>query len=88
MIQEHWIAVKEKLQAALDLEPAKRRAYLDEVAGSNPELRRELESLLVAHESAGTDFLSSPPAPVIAITENPERSELFYRETHRTLSDH
>ena len=36
MIQEHWIAVKEKLQAALDLEPAKRRAYLDEAAGSNP----------------------------------------------------
>lgn len=77
MIQEHWIAVKEKLQAALDLEPAKRHAYLDEVAGSNPELRRELESLLIAHESAGPDFLSSPPAPAIAITGNPDRSELF-----------
>ena len=77
MIQEHWVTLKEKLQAALDLAPEKRRAYLDETAGSNPELRRELESLLVAHENAGTDFLNSPSAPTIAIAENPERSELF-----------
>jgi serine/threonine protein kinase len=77
MIRENWGAVKEKLQAALDLEPEKRRAYLDEAAGSDPELRRELESLLVAHEKAGTGFLNTPPAPTIAIAENPERSEPF-----------
>ena len=77
MIQEHWVTLKEKLQAALDLAPEKRRAYLDETAGSNPELRRELESLLVAHENAGTDFLNSPSAPTIATDESPERSELF-----------
>ncbi len=77
MIQEHWVTLKEKLQAALDLEPEKRRAFLDEAAGSNPELRRELESLLVAHENAGTDFLNSQSAPTIAIDENLERSELF-----------
>ena len=77
MIREHWGAVKEKLQAALDLEPEKRRAYLDEAAGSDLELRRELESLLVAHEKAGTDFLNTPPPPTIAITEPPQNSEPF-----------
>jgi len=77
MIQEYWLTLKEKLQAALDLAPEKRRAFLDEAAGSNPELRRELESLLVAHENAGTDFLNSPSAPTIAIAENLGRSELF-----------
>src|SRR5579872_1578437 len=77
MIREHWGSVKEKLQAALDLEPEKRRAYLDQAAGSDPELRRELESLLVAHEKAGTDFLNSPTAPVTAIAASTERSEIF-----------
>jgi non-specific serine/threonine protein kinase/serine/threonine-protein kinase len=77
MIQEHWVTLKEKLQAALDLAPEQRRAFLNEAAGSNPELRRELESLLAAHEQAGTNFLNTPPAPAIAITENLERAELF-----------
>ena len=77
MIREHWGAVKEKLQAALDLEPEKRRAYLDEVAGSDPELRRELESLLVAHEKSGTDFLNTPPVPTVAVMENTQHREHF-----------
>ena len=77
MIREHWGAVKEKLQAALDLEPERRRAYLDEAAGSDAELRRELESLLVAHEKAGTDFLNTPPPPTIAITDNTQHGEPF-----------
>jgi non-specific serine/threonine protein kinase/serine/threonine-protein kinase len=77
MIREHWGSVKEKLQAALDLEPEKRRAYLDEAAGSDPELRRELESLLVAHEKAGTDFLNTPTAPATAMAETTKRSEIF-----------
>src|SRR6202045_913943 len=77
MIREHWGTVKEKLQAALDLEPEKRRAYLDEAAGSNPELRRELESLLVAHEQSGTDFLNTPPVPTVAIMEDTQPRELF-----------
>jgi eukaryotic-like serine/threonine-protein kinase len=77
MIQEYWLTLKEKLQAALDLAPEKRRAFLDEAAGSNPELRRELESLLVAHENAGTDFLNSPSAPTLATAESLGRSELF-----------
>ena len=60
VIQERWQEIKEKLVAALDLEPAGRRAYLDRVAGADSELRRELESLLAAHEKAGSEFSEHP----------------------------
>ena len=39
--------------------PAERSAYLDQACADDPELRREVESLLQAHEQAGR-FLSRP----------------------------
>jgi serine/threonine protein kinase/tetratricopeptide (TPR) repeat protein len=77
VIQERWQEIKEKLDAALDLEPAGRRAYLDKVAGADPELRRELESLLAAHEKAGADFLNTPAAQAIAEPRAPDLSEVL-----------
>ena len=43
-------------EAVLHTDPAKRRAYLDRVCVGNQLLRKEVESLLRAHEQAG-DFL-------------------------------
>ena len=60
MTAEQWQEVKAKLQAILELEPAQRPAYLDNLA---PELRAELESLLVSHAEMPSDFLSMRPAP-------------------------
>ena len=74
MIQERWEEIKEKLDAALNLAPAERRAYLDAVSGASPELRSELQSLLAAHEEAGTDFLNTPAAQVISEAEDLELS--------------
>jgi serine/threonine protein kinase len=55
-------------------DPAKRAAYLDDVCGSNQELRADVESLLKAHEAAGS-FLKSPPVDVTfddsPLTEGP-----------------
>jgi serine/threonine protein kinase len=48
--------------AALARAPASRSAFLDEACGGDGELRRELESLLAAHEDAG-HFLSTPVRP-------------------------
>jgi len=77
MIQERWQEIKEKLDVALDLEPAERRAYLNKVAGANPELGRELESLLAAHEKAGADFLNTPAAQAIAELRAQDLSEIL-----------
>jgi len=46
--------------AALELEPAARAAYLDQACAGDAALRRQVEDLLAAHEQAG-DFLETPP---------------------------
>src|SRR5262245_46097990 len=54
--------------AALEKDdPAERRAYLDEVCGQQPELRRQVENLLRLYEGAGS-FLQQPAAADVAAT--------------------
>jgi serine/threonine protein kinase len=56
MTPERWQEVKKVLASALELKPEERRVYLDQ---SCPELdlRREVESLLAAHEQGDGTFL-------------------------------
>jgi eukaryotic-like serine/threonine-protein kinase len=61
MTGERWQEIKSVLEAALQLDPAKRSAYLDQACGADPSLRREVESLLAAGQQARTSFLQSPP---------------------------
>ena len=56
---ERWQEVKKVLAAALERSPGERPAYLDQ-ACPEPDLRREVESLIVAHEQAETAFLVQP----------------------------
>ncbi len=56
---ERWQEVKKVLADALDLEPGERHAYLDQ-ACAEPALRREVESLIAAHEQAQSSFLAQP----------------------------
>lgn len=57
--QERWQEVKRVLAGALERAPGERDAYLDQ-ACAEPELRREVESLIAAHEQAQTSFLAQP----------------------------
>ena len=45
MKAERWQLVKEKLNAAIELEPARRVSYLDELGSCDPELRAEMTEL-------------------------------------------
>ncbi len=54
--------MKAILAGALAREPEERHVYLDR-ACTEPALRREVESLILAHEQAGTTFLAQPAAP-------------------------
>jgi len=56
---ERWQEVKEVLAGALERAPGERIAYLDQ-ACAEPALRREVESLIAAHEQAQTSFLAQP----------------------------
>ena len=57
-----WQQIKVALHGALDLNPELRSSYIDRVSADDYELRRELESLLRAHEAASAAFLDGPAA--------------------------
>jgi eukaryotic-like serine/threonine-protein kinase len=61
MTPEQWQEVKKVLAGALERTPEDRRAYLDH-ACTDPSLRREVESLIQAHERARTEFLQAAAA--------------------------
>jgi eukaryotic-like serine/threonine-protein kinase len=56
---ESWEKIKEVFNAALDCEPARRVAFLDEVCAQDAALRAEVESLLSAHANPA-DLSNSP----------------------------
>ena len=70
MTPEQWRSVKDKIESLFGLEVSRRSAYLDEIAGSDHNLRRELESLLISHDSMAEDFLNVPlyPEPSVPIS--------------------
>lgn len=59
MTPERWKQVAALFHAALDLNPAAREAFLRQAAGADPDLVREVQSLLLAHD-ASEGFLDSP----------------------------
>jgi hypothetical protein len=57
--QERWQEIKKLLAAALERAPGDRQAYLDH-ACAEPDLRREVESLIAADEQTQSSFLAQP----------------------------
>jgi eukaryotic-like serine/threonine-protein kinase len=56
MTPERWQEVKKLLAGALERRPDERRIYLESTC-ADPSLRREVESLIAAHEQGDTDFV-------------------------------
>ncbi|MFQ5571675.1 MAG: tetratricopeptide repeat protein [Rhodothermales bacterium] len=52
MDSERWERIQALFIAALDLEPAEGAAFLDEACADDPALRREVETMLKAHEDS------------------------------------
>jgi len=59
MDANRWKKIKEVYDRALDLSGDAREGFLAEACGDDEDMRREVESLLAAHEVAGT-FLQAP----------------------------
>jgi TolB-like protein len=73
---ERWAAIVPLLDAALDLEPPERPAFLTERCEHEPGLRREVERLLAAVDSLGTfleDSASVVASPLVARIVRQER---------------
>ncbi len=60
MTPDRWQRVQEVLAGASEVEAASRSAFLDEACRGDPELRKEVESLLSSLEAASAGFLESP----------------------------
>ena len=54
MTTDQWREVEQILATAMDLPGSERSAYLDRICEGRPELRTEVDSLLAAHEEAGS----------------------------------
>jgi serine/threonine protein kinase len=62
MTPEGWQRIRPILESALELDSAHRPAFLKQVC-TDPSLRQEIESLIAAHEQAGTHALNYPAVP-------------------------
>src|SRR5437016_1199195 len=65
MKPERLQKIDQVFQSALDLAPGRRAIFLDDACASDSELRREVESLLKAHQDAG-DFIEDSASDVAA----------------------
>jgi tetratricopeptide (TPR) repeat protein len=77
MTPEDWQRVKPILAAALELDSAGRASFLKE-ACADPSLREEIQSLIVAHEQAGTGALNSAVPPSFSKSAPSVRLELTH----------
>ncbi|MGI9068856.1 MAG: protein kinase domain-containing protein [Pyrinomonadaceae bacterium] len=70
MKPERYQHIQALLQSALELEDDKREAFLREACAGDESLRRQVESLMISYEQAGS-FLESPAAePVASLVTN------------------
>ena len=65
MKPERWQQLDQLFHSALRREPAERPAFLDEACVDDESLRKQVESLLAAHEEAGS-FIEKPALEVEA----------------------
>ena len=74
MQSDRWQQIKDLHDAVLPLGEKERKAALDAACNHDPELRREVESLL-AYENRAANFLESPAYQVFADALGPEESQ-------------
>lgn len=65
MHPQRWKTIEETFHAALERDPTERSRYLDSVCANDPELRREVDSLLSESSQTGS-FMERPAADFAA----------------------
>src|SRR3954470_11576579 len=71
MTAERWKRIRAVFQIAAGLPPGRREAYLEEACDGEPELRREVESLLTASGGPERSDLQQSAASLIESLQNP-----------------
>jgi serine/threonine protein kinase len=84
---ELWKRVDELLQSALEVEPERRDAFLQQACADDPELLDEVRSLLTSDRKAG-DFLQTPAAELAACVISADEEPSFSRSLEGQLISH
>ena len=66
MTPERWKRIQEVFALALERAPDARTAFLEEECRSDPDLAKEVESLLTSHEAASSRLLDSPAVEAVS----------------------
>jgi eukaryotic-like serine/threonine-protein kinase len=74
MNPERWRQVKQALDTVLGMHSAQRLPYLAQLSTSDPELHREVETLLRSHEQVESSFLRDPALAVLPEFEIPHQA--------------
>ena len=75
MTPERWLQVKEIFGSAIQYQPVERTAFIARACGGDAALRKEVESLVAAHEKDGS-FIDAPAYQQAAELMVDEKSEL------------
>lgn len=70
MTPERWVQVRDLLNSALQLEPSRRSAYLDQHCSNDPSLRKDVDSFLAAEHELRSSFLGLPAVAQMARERN------------------
>ncbi len=88
MTPELYRQIGSLYHAALELEPDRRKAFLDEACAGNDELRHEVEELLASNEQAG-NFMAAPAVEIVSQSQPENESEKLIGQSlgqYRVLS--
>src|ERR1700730_1340074 len=88
MKPQRWQEIDRVFEAALEREKDQWPAFLDQACAGDEELRREVESLLRAHEQAGSFIEKLPPEAGEEILKEQETDSLIGKQvgTYRIMS--
>src|SRR5262249_59046500 len=80
MTPERWQKIEGLYHAGLKRDDGRRGDFLDEACAGDGPLRREVETLIAAYETAG-HFMETPPKDVMARMFDDEREQLMIGRT-------
>ena len=87
MTPERWEQVERLYHAAIEIESGQRTAFLAEACGGDEELRREVVSLLAAHDEAGS-LIVAPALEVVAREWADKRVGTLVQDASTRTIDH
>src|SRR5215212_7395339 len=66
MTPDRWQKIDQLLDEVLGVSPERRAEFLSEACAGDEELRREVESLLAAHERSGSFIEANPAKDIVS----------------------